>query len=200
MTPTFMGSEPVIAETGQYAGTRVLQDEQNKGLALMQSLSPEQQQKATIEPGRKVVNKSQAQAFRDNLQLAYAGLKVSEMDAKQRALLTEVIAEYVGNMDGGHAKVRMQEVSAHLDDTYFGWIGDSSADGVFYYRIHSPVILIEFDHQTPVALPGPKEANRQHIHTVVRTPNGNDYGKDLLRQHYERHKHDPAHVHAVVPH
>ena len=102
-------------------------------------------------------------------------------------------------MDGGHAKVRMQEVSAHLDDTYFGWIGDSSADGVFYYRIHSPVILIEFDHQTPVALPGPKEANRQHIHTVVRTPNGNDYGKDLLRQHYERHKHDPAHGHASAP-
>ena len=107
-----------------------------------------------------------------------------------------MIAEYVGNMDGGHAKVRMQEVQAHLDDTYFGWIGDSSPEGVFYYRIHSPVILIEFDHQTPVALPGPKEANRQHIHTVVRTPNGNDYGKDLLRQHYERHKHDPAHGHA----
>jgi hypothetical protein len=30
---------------------------------------------------------------------------------------------------------------------------------------------------------------------VVRTPNGNDYGKDLLRQHYERHSHDPAHGH-----
>jgi len=28
---------------------------------------------------------------------------------------------------------------------------------------------------------------RQHIHTVVRTPNGNDYGKDLLRQHYKLH-------------
>jgi hypothetical protein len=24
---------------------------------------------------------------------------------------------------------------------------------------------------------------RDHIHTIVRTPNGNDYGKDLLRQH-----------------
>jgi hypothetical protein len=24
---------------------------------------------------------------------------------------------------------------------------------------------------------------RDHINTVVRTPNGNDYGKDLLRQH-----------------
>jgi hypothetical protein len=24
---------------------------------------------------------------------------------------------------------------------------------------------------------------------VVRTPNGNDYGKDLLRQHYAQHDH-----------
>ena len=199
MTPTFMGSEPVIADAGAYAGTRVMQDEQNKGLALMQSLSPEQQQKATIEPGRKVVNKAQGQAFRDNLQLASAGLKASAMNPKQRALLTDLIAEYVGNMDAGHAKVRMQDVQAHLDDTHFGWIGDAGAEGVFYYRIHSPVILIEFDHQTPVALPGPKEANRQHIHTVVRTPNGNDYGKDLLRLHYEQHKHDPAHGHVAGP-
>jgi hypothetical protein len=33
---------------------------------------------------------------------------------------------------------------------------------------------------------------RQHIHTIVRTPNGNDYGKDLLRQHLERHPHELA--------
>jgi len=31
--------------------------------------------------------------------------------------------------------------------------------------------------------------NRDHIHAVVRTPNGNDYGKDLLRQHYAAHPH-----------
>jgi hypothetical protein len=101
----------------------------------------------------------------------------------------------VGHMRDGHAKVRMAEVERHLDDTWFAWIGDSSPDSVFYYRIHSPVILIEFDHQTPIAMKGPKVPTRQHIHTVVRTPNGNDYGKDLLRQHYERHKHDVAHGH-----
>jgi hypothetical protein len=60
---------------------------------------------------------------------------------------------------------------------------------VFYYRIHSPVILIEFDHQRPIALGRSGTPTRNHIHTVVRTPNGNDYGKDLLRQHHQRHKH-----------
>jgi hypothetical protein len=65
-------------------------------------------------------------------------------------------------------------------------------DAVFYYRIHSPVILIEFDHQLPVGtakLNPENKPTRDHIHVVIRTPNGNDYGKDLLRQHLEQHSH-----------
>jgi hypothetical protein len=90
----------------------------------------------------------------------------------------------------------MQEVEAHLDETYFAWIGGTGPDGIFYYRVQSPVILIEFDHQGPIALEGPKAPSRRHVHSLVRTPNGNDYGKDLLRQHYEAHRTDPAHGHA----
>ena len=194
MTPTFMGSEPIRADSGKYAGTVVLQNEQNKGLALMQALTPEQQKTATLQ-AEKTVNNAQAQAFRDNLVLDYAGIKASELNDAQRKLLTDVIAEYVGNMAEGHARVRMDEVRRHLPDTYFAWIGGAGNDAVFYYRIHSPVILIEFDHQTPVALSGPKVPGRIHVHSVVRTPNGNDYGKDLLRQHYEQHKNDPSHGH-----
>jgi hypothetical protein len=189
MSPAFFGSEPVVAESGKYKGTAVLQDEQTKALALMQSLKPDQQQKALITPGKKTANNAQGQANRDNLQLPYAGIKGSDLTAAQRDALVALIALFVGNMDDGHARVRMDEVRAHLDDTYFGWIGEHAPDSVFYYRVHSPVILIEFDHQTPVALKGPREPGRQHIHAVVRTPNGNDYGKDLLRLHYQQHSH-----------
>ncbi len=186
MTPTFMGSEPVRAESGKYAGTVVLQDEQNKGLALMQALNPDQQKKAILQAD-KTANNSLAQAFRDNLVLDYAGLRARDLNDAQRKLLLDVVSEYVGNMDAGHANVRMDDVRKHLDDTWFAWIGATGPDAVFYYRIQSPVILIEFDHQTPVALPGPKVPGRIHVHSVVRTPNGNDYGKDLLRQHYQTH-------------
>jgi hypothetical protein len=194
MTPTFMGSEPVTATTGPLAGTTVLQDEQDKGLTFMRSLTAEQQRRATIETA-KTGNNALSQAFRDNLTLDYAGLKGSELTAPQRQLLVAVIQEYVGNVDDGHARVRMDDVRKHLDATWFAWVGASGPDDVFYYRIHSPVILIEFDHQTPVALPGPRVPGKVHVHTVVRTPNGNDYGKDLLRQHYERHRNDPTHGH-----
>jgi hypothetical protein len=82
----------------------------------------------------------------------------------------------------------MDEVRRHLEATWFAWIGQDTPDGVFYYRIHSPVILVEFDHQRGIALDN-DQPSRDHIHTVVRTPGGNDYGKDLLRQHYARHAH-----------
>lgn len=195
MTPTFMGSEPVTATEGRFAGATVMQDEQNKGLAFMRALSDDQRAAATIQAA-KTANMPLAHAFRDNNVVPYVGLPGTKLTVGQRTMLLELIGEYVGNMADGHAKVRMDEVRGHLDKTYFAWAGASGPHDVFYYRIHSPVILIEFDHQSPVALPGERGVpTRAHVHAVMRTPNGNDYGKDLLRQHYKKHKHDVAHGH-----
>ncbi len=195
MTPSFMGSEPVVALSGKYKGTAVLQDEQDKGLALMSALDEGQRKKAVLGL-EKTANDAKAQAFSDNLVLAYAGLPGRELSSSQRKLFLDLIGEYVGNTDDGHARIKMQEVEAHLDETYFAWIGDTGPESIFYYRVQSPVILIEFDHQGPIALEGPRVPSRRHVHSLVRTPNGNDYGKDLLRQHYEAHRTDPAHGHA----
>jgi hypothetical protein len=194
MTPTFMGSEPVVAETGPYAGVEVMQEEQALGLALMRSLSPEQQGEARI-AGSKTGNNAVAQAFRDNLVLDYERLRASDLTPGQRELLLELVGIYVRYIREGHDHIRMEEVVEHLDETWFAWVGNTGDDDTFYYRVQSPVILIEFDHQLPVALDGPRVPDRRHIHAVVRTPNGNDYGKDLLRQHYQEHNHDPSHGH-----
>jgi hypothetical protein len=191
MTPMFAGSEPVIARTGKYAGTVILQDEQDRGLALITALPAAQRAKAIL-GGDKTTNLNLTEAFRDNVVLDYQGLPASAMSAAHRRQLMDLIALYVGNMNDGHAKVKMSEVERHLARTSFAWIGKTATDSVFYYRIHSPVILIEFDHQSPVGLRRPDGSNlpnREHIHVVVRTPNGNDYGKDLLRQHYAQHPH-----------
>jgi hypothetical protein len=192
MTPFFAGSEPAIAAGGKYKGTAVLQQEQDDGLGFVNALDPAQSKKAILEFS-KTGNNNLAEAFKDNLVLDYAGLRATEMTPSQRERLLALVAEYVDNLEEGHARVRMEEVRRHLDDTYFAWIGGTGPDSVFYYRIHSPVILVEFDHQSPANLrhlaADPRAPTRQHIHTLVRTPNGNDYGKDLLRQHYQRFKH-----------
>ena len=194
MTPTFMGSEPVTATSGRYAGTRVLQAEQDRGLALINALDAEQRATAIVRTS-KTGNDNVGEAFRDNLDLTDVGIRATKLTAAQRAQLLDVVAEYAAHLPEGHARIRMDEVRRHLDDTWFAWIGGTAPGSVFYYRIQSPVVLVEFDHQRPVALPGVPRGvpTREHIHTVVRTPNGNDYGKDLLRQHYERHPHPHGH-------
>jgi hypothetical protein len=192
MTPFFAGSEPVIATSGKYKGTSVLQDEQNNGLAMINALKEDLRKKAILQIS-KTGNNNLTEAFKDNVVLDYAGVRAAEMKKQERKQLLDLIALYVDNMDDGHARIKMDEVRGHMDDTWFAWIGGIEPTSVFYYRIHSPVILIEFDHQLPANLrpagQGPRVPNREHIHVVVRTPNGNDYGKDLLKQHYQQHKH-----------
>jgi hypothetical protein len=192
MTPFFAGSEPVIAKEGKFKGTSILADEQSRGLAMINALTEPQRAKAVLNFS-KTGNNNLTEAWKDNVVLDYAGVRGSDMTADQKTQLLALIGLYVNNMAEGHARVRMDEVRAHLDRTYFAWIGKTEPGSVFYYRIHSPVILIEFDHQTAANLrhlaSDPRTPNAEHIHTIVRTPNGNDYGKDLLRQHYLQHPH-----------
>ena len=117
-----------------------------------------------------------------------AGICAVDLAAGQRDLLVELIATYVGWTNDAHADVRMNEVMAHIDETWFAWMGCTADDSVFYYRVHSPVVLIEFDHH-PGVIFDVDRPTRHHVHTLVPTPNGGDYGTDLLRQHHERYDH-----------
>ncbi len=192
MTPHFFGSEPVKATSGKYKGVEILQQEQNDGLAMLQALPIAQRQKAVLNFS-KTGNNNLTEAFKDNVVLDYAGIRAADLATADRRRLLDLAHLYISNMDDGHARVKMDEVARHIEQTSFAWIGGMEPDSVFYYRIHSPVVLIEFDHQLPANLAkfaaDPKKPTQQHIHCVVRTPNGNDYGKDLLRQHYQAHPH-----------
>ena len=187
MTPVFMGGEPIVTTSGKYKGNTILQDEQNIGLKFMQELSPEQQGQAILSNDKARTN-ILAQASSDNKTIDFQGLSANLMNSGQKQKLLELVNQYISNMDDGHAKIKMEEIEKHLDNTWFSWIGKASNEAAFYYRIHSPLVLIEFDHQGPIGVKATNnEATRNHIHTMVRTPNGNDYGKDLLRQHLEEH-------------
>ena len=186
LTPNFLGSEPVHARFGKYAGTRVFQAEEAQGHALMSALAPEQQGRARI--GMELPFDVYATAFNDNLVLPYQGIPYGALSQEQRERLWGLIGLYVGRAREGHAEVKLDEVKRHLEATHFAWIGACDAVSPFYYRVHNPVVLIEFDHQPGIALDN-DYPTRHHTHTLVRTPNGNDYGKDLLRQHYLQFDH-----------
>ncbi|MCX4816533.1 DUF3500 domain-containing protein [Streptomyces sp. NBC_01239] len=185
LTPAFLGAEPVIAGSGKYAGTVAFRGEEALGHELFTRLDGRQRERAVIadEMPRELL----VGAFRDNWELDYQGLRLAEMSSGQRETALRLLELYVNRAGDQHARVRMAEVLAHEGDTRFGWAGDP--DGTFYYRFHSPVILVEFEHMAGVLFDN-DYPSRRHIHTVVRTPNGNDFGVDLLRQHRERH-HEP---------
>jgi hypothetical protein len=193
MTPTFMGSEPVLARFGKYRGTRVFAAEEEQGYALMRALSLDERRQATV--GRDLPSELLLGAFQDNRQINPAGIRYDELPPEGRERLAALLATYTGRLRQGHAQIRYDEARRYLTDTYFAWIGAFDDASPFYYRILNPVILVEFDHQSGIVYDNDKPS-RDHIHTVVRTPNGNDYGRDLLRQHYVQHDH----AHGLVAH
>jgi hypothetical protein len=187
MTPNFMGAEPVHATMGKYAGLRVFKADEDLGLALARTLSESQRAKTVVAP--ETAGEDFTTAFRDNLVLDYAGIRYGELSSTQHEALLDLVDYHIGRMRTGHAQFKLAEVKRHLADTYFCWMGGMEDDSTFYYRVQSPVIIVEFDHQRGIAFREHAKPYKDHIHVIVRTPNGNDYGKDLLRQHYQHGHH-----------
>jgi hypothetical protein len=205
LTPTFMGSEPCKVTSGPLAGVEVFAPEQQVGLDLIRSLDANQHDAAvlyqSIMPDAMpkhlqhwIDGRIQAGAFHDNAVLSYQGLRGDALDDVQRRFLTKAVGTYIGWGRDDHAAIRAAEIDAHLDDTWFSWFGGSGDEDPFYYRIHSPVVLIEFDHHPGVVFDN-QEPTHHHIHTILRTPNGGDYGTDLLARHHAEFDHTHADHH-----
>jgi len=173
-TPTFLGSNPMEVQSGRYAGLKALAHEGDVGIALMRSLDAGQQRKALVAdsaardvfegPGRR-------QSLGD-----YEGIAAKELTAEQMHLLHRVVEEYLHNADHDSAHAQLDAIrDAGWDKVWFSWRGPVDPDGRFYYRVHGPRILIEYNRQ-----------NANHDHMIVRDPT-NDYGEDWLGKHYEEH-------------
>jgi len=199
LTPAFLGAEPTYADVGPFSGVNLFEDEERAGLALMRSLSAGQQRLAIVAlsmvggdlpPGRRhfADNLHLGGAHQDNRIIPYEGLQGSALSAVQRRALLDLIALYLAPLPPAPQSARMEEIERHLADTHFCWIGRHEEASAFYYRIQSPVLMIEFDHHIGVFLTNAEPA-KFHVHTIVRTPNGNDYGMDLLRLHYAQSRH-----------
>ncbi|PWY84383.1 hypothetical protein BO83DRAFT_303627 [Aspergillus eucalypticola CBS 122712] len=192
ISPVFIGAEPNEIDAGPQTGLTVCVDEGTYALQLMQTLPDQLKQKAQIyselysekmPPGRwnPYDQRHLGGAFQDNRIIPYEGIKAIDMPAAQQKILLKVIASFLVLLPPGPFDARMLQVKKALNETYFSWIGDFGDEDPFYYRIQSPVIMLEFDHHSGVFLLNTAPA-KHHVHTIIRTPNGNDYGRELLKQ------------------
>jgi Protein of unknown function (DUF3500) len=84
------------------------------------------------------------------------------MDAAQRRRVLALVERYLGLLPSGPLASRMTEIERHLAQTHFCWIGGTEDASPFYYRIQSPVVLIEFDHHIGVFLTN-SEPQKFHV-------------------------------------
>jgi len=192
VSPWFTGAEPNLIDEGPYKGTRILDVEERLGLQLMQRLGSEARDKARVYrlmkdpamPKGRWNHDDQRHlcgAYRDNRIVPYEGVAVSSFSAEQRDLVVKILEQYLLYLPEMARQTRLDDCKAHFDETYFCWIGGYGDNDPFYYRIQSPVIIVEFDHHSGVFLTNSEPA-KFHIHTLLRTPNAGDYGWALRNQ------------------
>jgi hypothetical protein len=203
VSPTFLGAEPTIVDRGDGHAFELFRREAMTGIELMHSLSADLRRQAVTYRQLKDPAMPQGRwhfaderalggAYQDNRVIPYDGVCARDLTTAQQESLLRVVESFLDYLPERPLRARMAQVEAALEETWWSWIGSDDGIEPFYYRVQSPVVMVEFDNHQGVWLTNTEPA-RFHVHTVVRTPNGNDYGKDLLRQHYAQgHQHSDS--------
>ncbi len=172
--PSFFGSNPGEVREGPRKGVRLLAAEEDMGRDLLNALDAGQKKTAIIatDAYKEILTSN---AKRASLEGKPQGLPVSKMTKAQAQMLTDLLDVYAGNVPEQMAEARMAMVKQAGRDLYFAWAGVAERGGPHYYRIQSPTFLVEYDNT---------QNNNNHVHTVWRDF-GNDFGQDLMKQHYD---------------
>ncbi len=177
-TPSFMGANPATIPIGLDHGKQVLRLEADLGFLLVNSLSSQQLRKAWF--SKQAPSEIITGNDRDANMVARIGIPFTELDEYQKKVFLDLIDVYVRNYEFDFSERLMDKIrKAGIENLTFAWAGSLQPGTGHYYRIHGPMLLIEYDNI---------QNNANHIHTVVRDLT-NDFAEDILREHYEKAHH-----------
>ena len=170
LTPTLTGAQPALY-TANGKTVRPLGEESDKAMGLLNALDENQRKQAIL--GFRLADLVLGPG-QDGKIIQPEGLKASNMNEKQRAMLLDVISEWAGIIHESAAGARMAELKAEINETWFAWSGPTTvtpgSNITAYYRIQGPHLVIEY---APQQLGGDPAL---HVHTMYRDPT-NDYGR-----------------------
>jgi hypothetical protein len=168
-----MGTNPAEVKTGPRKGLRVLADEEDLGRQFVKSLNEEQKKAAIFSETAPKEIITEAKKHVDPLESS--GVSGSKLSAKQKAALLKLIQNYVNRYRADVAADDLKKIQkAGIENVQFAWAGGLERGEGHYYRVQGPTFLLEYDNT---------QNNNNHIHAVWRDFK-DDFGEDLLRQHY----------------
>lgn len=97
-------------------------------------------------------------------------LKIMENDSGENRN-----TENARNVAAELAENRIAQINQAGRNIYFAWSGGINRGDPHYYRVQTPLFLVELDDT---------QDDANHIHSVWRDVTG-DFGNDVLQQHYE---------------
>jgi hypothetical protein len=192
VSPVFLGSEPDSLHQDGEPEIELFRAEEEFAIRFMRSLDEQQRRQAILfdrkrdpdMPLGRVHSADElnlAGAFQDNRVIPLEGLSLADATTDQRELALCIAGAMLEYLPQEPLRAKLEAIAHYLDETSFCWIGPVDDNSAFYFRLQSPVILLELDHHSGVFLNNP-EPMRFHVHTIARSPNGNDYGVDILSQ------------------
>jgi len=198
VAPVFIGAEPAISD-----GERppIFEAREEAALELAASLTDDQRTAAVVyasvlDPkmpaGRlhPADERHVAGAFQDNRLIPYEGISAYDLDDEQWGLLLDILEDFLLLLRDDQRTLALADVREHRDETWFAWYGATDGTQPFYLRIQSPVIVAELDHHAGVWLNN-RTPQRFHVHSTLRLPNGNDYGRAYIDQWRARNDETP---------
>ncbi|MFF9206592.1 DUF3500 domain-containing protein [Streptomyces sp. NPDC014986] len=167
-TPQFTGVDPRAFEV---SGGRVepMRDEAEAVFDLLAALGERTRDGARIdgEFAEILVGPGEDGTFPEEQE----GVRVSDLPAEQRQMVSEAVRAWVGDSDERVADALMAQYEAEFDRTYVGWAGSTDRDEPgSYVRIDGPRLWIEFSNQAQTG-----SGDELHYHSVYRDKQ-RDYG------------------------
>lgn len=108
------------------------------------------------------------------------GIAARALTAGQQEILLALVGDYIHRMPEELAEIELNKLKQQgVGGIHFAWAGGIERRQPHYYRLQAPRFLVEYDNTQ-------NDAN--HIHSVWRDP-ANDFGADILAQHYATSHH-----------
>jgi hypothetical protein len=198
-TPCMLGAEPA-----SYALLAPLADDEDLGFRFVNSLDTAQQHVAIIHhrpppdfatrmvprigeverpdpvfaPEPDYVISEEERDILSYVRRGPKGIPGSALNRIQLDDLAGLVGSFARRLPDEVAGIQMHELErAGLDNLCFAWAGSTEPGQRHYFRVQGPMLLIEHDNT---------QGNGNHIHSVWRNP-ADDFGDDVLAEHYRRH-------------